>query len=315
MTRGRSESMLKSSTHAAPSTWGRSLVGIVAIIAACSALAACGSSGPKPHDPTNRAAASNAGSASGVAGSTVAFLFPRDGADLELGSQVLDFAGAIQIKAVDGCLAARAFPPEEAPPTDEYTYGAPQMPNLPVIRARDSLGLTAGVRTPPPPTNGMSAAEVNAYDAATAHCNKTAAPKWAFGSPAAESLSNAWGNIASRITSTPAMQASLKKAASCSASTAFPANGIGQEWAAIGRKVTTEIVGHRLAAANQTQRQGVAVLIRCFGPAIELQGQLLASRRATFLATNALGVRQIQAATSTQISQVGRRFHHAYRES
>lgn len=293
----------------------RSLAPAAALLGACALLLGCGHAQSPAKHSRHQAAVTAASSttASGVAGATLAFLFPTNGADVELGSQVLNFAGALQVKAVDQCLASRALPPEEPPPADEYAYGAPQMPYMAAIRANDSLGLTIGVRAPPPPTTGMSSAEQVAYDAAAARCNTTAAPRWVFGSSSADSLRNAWQNIVARVASTPAMQASLKSSSACSASTPFPATTVGGEWAAIGQKVTNEIVHRNLAAANQTQHQGVGVLLRCFGRSIQLQGSLLASRRAVFLAANALAVREIQMNTASQIAQVGRRFHRAYR--
>lgn len=229
----------------------------------------------------------------------LAYLFPRNGADVSVGAQLTSFDLAVMQKSEAHCLAADGFPGPPVYPSPLQAYGNADFPNMPVIESRRSLGVTDAVSARVDPTRGMSVAETQAYNAAQMRCQRRAQRPFAFlGTGAAHALMTQWMNIYFRVEASPSVVSVNRTATACAAHSPFAADSVPNEVQAIEGRLTPLLISGRVAQAKMLQAQGVRVLAKCFGPEEELIGRLMAGQRDAFLAQNAQAISQIESATN-----------------
>jgi hypothetical protein len=278
---------------------------VVASLGIVIALAGCGSGQKSATTKTTSDAAAHsrattptpsqrAPGSSNVATEVTAYLFPRSGADWADGMQVHNFELAQEEKATTACLVANGFPAAPTPLFPPYKYGTAELPNLPMIQRTLAIGVTVALRTPKNPVQGMSKSEAAAYTAELAKCSAKTGSELAFLSKGSTlALVDEWKNITDATVATKPVAALNNKATSCASATPFAATSVVGEMDKIAGKVTPLVIKLQAQAARATEKAGARVLIRCFGPEINLLSSLLAKRRTVFFSQNAQAIDQI----------------------
>ncbi|MFZ1993926.1 MAG: hypothetical protein WAU75_07445 [Solirubrobacteraceae bacterium] len=183
-------------------------------------------------------------------------------------------------------------PPIDAEPSQEF--GSVDFPNMPVIKSTSNVGVTT-LRAPTDPAKSLSPTKRKAYAAALTRCETSARTTDSFyDNGQANTLMSEWMNIFSRVSASPAIRASNRRAASCSRATRFPASTVGGEIETIEAMLTPLNIRGQTAQAKATNASGVRVLIKCFGPVETLRDRLMAAQRVRFLAQHAQAIRQIE---------------------
>ncbi len=245
-------------------------------------------------------------SGASVAYDLTAYLFPRSGADWAIGRQLMSFEMAQVYKAETACMVADGLPD---PPTGfavPEQYGSAFLPNLPVIERTLSIGVTQAVAGPHNPAQGMSASQAAAYQAALKRCSARLRKPLAFlSSSNTVALQTEWLNVVNTVIASAPVAKLNQQATQCAARTSFPANSVENEVGEIGGKVTPLILNNESVGARSTEIAGSRVLIRCFGPEINVTDGLLAKRRLAFFTDNAQAIDQIESAMDRTVASLG----------
>jgi len=268
-------------------------------------LSGCGGS--------RHAAHGGPGAGTSIAAAVVAFLAPRDGADVVIGAQLGSFAQTVQSKVLDNCMTSDGFaaPPfftAFGPPSD---LGNPQFPNLPAIEASHDLGLfTGGGVQFTDPQGGMSAPERKAWQARISHCFRTMQRQIPlFGSAKFGQLSSGWFNVVNQISRSPQIRALSKTAATCSAAHGVPATSVMSLYARLQQQLGPPSQSSAYnTKVQQLQAKGARVLAACWAKVIDETTALLSGRRAEYLAQNASALAALESQVDAQVTSLERRY-------
>ncbi len=280
----------------------------VAVACALACVLACAGCGGAPSRTP-------AGAGTSIAAAVIAFIAPRDGADVAIGAQLGSFAQTVQTKLLDDCMTSDGFPTPDLPtgggtPSD---LGNPQFPNLPVIEATHELGLFTGGPAYvgfADPQSGMSEPERQAWESRMNRCfgaMSRQAP--IFGSARFARLNFGWFNIVNQVSRAAAIRRLSKKAATCSAAHGVPASSVMSLFARLQNQVMALSSPNGDSAKVQAlQAKGADVLGACWTRVINRTTALLSARQATFLAQNANAITALQSEVNEQVKALGRQY-------
>lgn len=289
--------------------YGRCLMIVACLAAGSTVISACDGGRSK----TLGAAASHAYRIpqTSVSQAVIDYLMPTNGAEAAIGlNDVGNFETAVSTKAADSCLAADGFPPAPQQPPAGLT-GVQGLPNLAYISAHPVFQV--GRVHINDPTKGMSAAEKRAYAHALKRCTPTIVA--VLGSKQANRLWSSWMiGVLPEVSGSSAVRAANRAGAACSRSTAFPASSftaaLQKVYAAAGKYYGNPRLPNKRAISegNRVEAHGTPVFLRCFGPAVRTLDRLLAQRAKSFLARNALVIRQLQNQLARQLTALSAKY-------
>ena len=281
---------------------GRPQEVLAALVLASSLVSGCGAG--RTRDGEGAAGTS-------IAAALIAFVAPRDGADVEIGGQLASFAQTVQTKLLDDCLTSDGFPaptlPSGGPATD---LGNPQFPNLPTIEATQNLGLFTNSATFVDPERGMSPAEGQAWQARMNHCFGVVQQRTPlFGSAKFQQLSSGWFNVVNRVAGSAQIRVLSRKAARCSAARGIPASSVTSLYSRLqGQVGAISSPGADSAKVQALQAKGASVLAACWTRVINETTALLSARQAVFLAQNANALAALEGQVNGQVSSLERQY-------
>lgn len=241
-------------------------------------LTACGTAtlaGKQGHPPTSR-------QVSTAASPILAFAFPINSSDFSTGLMVQQFAGAVDTRTVDQCMAAKGF---AAPPVPPKTTGSDpsQFPDLATIRTSGFENLAVSYIPRQPPTTSQ------AYDTALTNCSSHVDdPLDVTISDASTSLGAQWLRQLAAIDSSARFQAAMRTWGGCMRTSGIAVTGLSEFFTYVNRQTIEPFLDHTLsldgARANEIRLGGI--FATCMQPAETLRESMRSSARVLFFSNH-----------------------------